>query len=581
MDSGGLSARPSNPYEGHLRRISTDADHEAVLACAERHQVVVAPPGTGKTFLSIRLAAHLARDLPDHAHSLVLTFSNQARTQLEQHADRLLDRPSRGRILVTNYHRLFWHGVRAYRSALGLPASISLSSRSQRTQAFFESGLLKRNERRPPGLYESLAEHAFDQFKDERTPAERSLAGLLAVIRKEQAEGRVTFDDFGALFWRLLTEFPSVATAYETRYPVVIADEHQDASALQDAVVRRLGSKHLIVLADHMQLIHGFRGAEAVRLEQHVRECGKVHELRTPHRWHDRPESGDWLLAIRKRLQGERASARRPSSVVLTPVPRERGRTGMKAPTKFAVLRAFQRGALSVAVLARSNDEIDELRDYLCRAGLFPRHIGGDHVDRGLRLVQDLRDPMASNALAERTVDELFFLVPTLGTDLREQIVHRLGADGVDMARCGPNARRFLVLLSRLYDLGVDAFFTTLSDCLAHSKDLGHHLPRARAVRVIVETAGKPSTDPVADYGARMSAEAHATERTDRGLFVMTVHQAKGKEFDEVVLVNASADAFPSNDDGVRLFYVGITRARRGWSVIFPQPGVSDLVSTL
>ena len=50
---------------------------------------------------------------------------------------------------------------------------------------------------------------------------------MLATLEHEQQQGRLVFDDLGALFWRLLKTFPVLDKAYKMRYPVVIADEHQ------------------------------------------------------------------------------------------------------------------------------------------------------------------------------------------------------------------------------------------------------------------------------------------------------------------------------------------------------------------
>ena len=76
---------------------------------------------------------------------------------------------------------------------------------------------------------------------------------------------------------------------------MVIADEHQDASALQDAVVRRLARRRLVVFADEMQLIHEFRGASQARLDQHLDDAGEILTLRTPHRWHGAGRYCEWF----------------------------------------------------------------------------------------------------------------------------------------------------------------------------------------------------------------------------------------------------------------------------------------------
>jgi DNA helicase-2/ATP-dependent DNA helicase PcrA len=291
-----------------------DHDHDAVCTNAAAHRVVVAPPGTGKTHLAVRLAGTLAAELSDSpvpntttgARVLLLTFSNQARAQLEREAARQLDHSTRRRVVVSNYHSLFWSAVRSHRRALGLPERLQIVGTQQREQALSAAEPdTTRALRRHPGLLESLAEHEFEAFHDDRTPPPEQLAALLTAVTAEQHAGRLVFDDFGALFWRLLERFPTLATSYRARFPIVIADEHQDASALQDAVVRRLATQIKVILADPLQLIHGFRGARDERLDAHITEARHKFELRTPHRWHNQPDAGKWLLGVRERLLGD------------------------------------------------------------------------------------------------------------------------------------------------------------------------------------------------------------------------------------------------------------------------------------
>ena len=148
-----------------------DAEHDAVLACQERHQVVVAPPGTGNTYVSVRLAGALAEELAPHARVLLLTFSRQARGQLEREAARQLAPALRARVEVTNYHRLCWQAVQAYRRLLGLPDVLDVGSSRRRAAALKAASADGwRAIKDHNGLADSLAEHAFEAFRDHRTP---------------------------------------------------------------------------------------------------------------------------------------------------------------------------------------------------------------------------------------------------------------------------------------------------------------------------------------------------------------------------------------------------------------------------
>lgn len=568
--------------------IRPDPDHDAVLGSEARHLVVTAPPGTGKTLLSVRLAQKLVTTLPSEGRVLLLTFSNQARTQLEREAARLLSGELRRRVAITNYHRLFWYGVLAFRRALGLPMQLDIGSRRRRADAFrrTDEELLSQLASEA-GLLESLAEHAFAEFRDERTLSEASLERALAVVEREQRAGRLVFDDLGALFWTLLERFPVVDQAYRSRFPAVIADEHQDASALQDAVVRRLGGDRMVVFADPMQLIHEFRGASRERLERHLSDCDEKLTLGTAHRWHGSEQLAHWLLAVRDRLQGHPSTYPAPPQLRLEYAPVRYGFNGMNPFTKRAVARAFDCGARTVAVLARGNEQVAELRSYLSRQGQYPRQIGTEDFEDAREDIEQLplfRDPQT---VARQAVDRLDALVPTLSASVLGQVRDRLLADEINLSRAGSEAKSILRALEPIYGEGPGAYFESVVAALEACAGAGHHLPRKEAVRALRATA-LTLTDEPADldlalkrYSAAVMDAAHASPREEQGLFVMTAHQAKGKEFDGVILADAMERYWPDNDETRRLFYVVITRASRFWSVIALDDAPSPLIEYL
>ncbi len=82
-------------------------------------------------------------------------------------------------------------------------------------------------------------------------------------------------------------------------------------------------------------------------------------------------------------------------------------------------------------------------------------------------------------------------------------------------------------------------------------------------------------------YSFDVMAASQAAPRTTRGLYVMTAHQAKGKEFDVVVLAGANEQFFPDTEESRRLFYVAITRASKEWVVITPDSKPSPLLGAL
>lgn len=563
-----------------------DPDHDAVLSSRAKHLVVTAPPGTGKTCLSVRLAAHTTSSLTSKEKVLVLTFSNQARTQLEREAARQLTPTARKKIHITNYHRFFWQGVSAYRRALGLPMQLDIGSRRRRQDALESAEPTLAHELRAhPGLVESIAEHSFAEFRDARTPSEEHLNRLLETVDREQRGGRLVFDDLGALFWSLLTRFPSVNHAYQNRFPVVIADEHQDASALQDAVVRRLARRRLVMFADEMQLIHEFRGASQDRFDQHLDDAGEVLTLRTPHRWHGAGRYCKWLVAFRRTLQDDGpVPDTLPGQLRVQYTPAQRGFNGMKPAIQQAVRRAFGDHLSSVAVLARRNKEASDLRSYLSKKNLFPRQVGTQDFEEARRDIEQLPLLSSPRQIAGHCLHRLQAMVPTLDVNVAKQIYTRLGDDELNQKRAGTSALPILRALEPIYSDGPRAYFEALVAALECCEDAGHHLPRKEAVkalRLTVNNARKDRhmlEDLVERYSQAVLAAAHVAPTMERGLFVMTAHQAKGKEFDAVVLADGMGWLWPDDAENRRLFYVVATRATKSLTIVAPRAGASPLI---
>lgn len=564
-----------------------DPDHDAVLACEEAHQVVEAPPGTGKTHLSIRLAGHLADGLARHQRVLVLTFSNQARTQLEAEAARQLTPAQRPFVEITNYHRFFYRNVLAYRRALGLPLESGLGSWNARREALRRTrmdGLAELEKR--SGVLEALCELRFERFRDHRSPTSEAIEVLMTAVRAEHGAGRLIFEDLGALFWQLVEGNPSVAAAFRERYRAVIADEHQDASGLQDAVARRLGSQRLVVLADPMQLIHGWRGASRSRLDAHLKEAAVTHSLTTPHRWHGDMVAGTWLLALRARLQGGTADAPRPAGFRVMTFAGGKGLNPAKATLKFEIPRLFSEGMQTIALLSSGNREVAELRNYLTNQRMYPRQVGGDDFEEAQMVIEQLpllNDPAT---VARHALEQLKALVPGLEGSLVTQVQNRLKDDGVNFARASDAAKPFLEALQAVYTHGSVGFFEAVDRMLGTCIEEGHNLPRREATQALRRTAASlaPAAqmdDALEVFGKHALAAAHAAPRMGRGLYVMTVHQAKGKEFDAVILCPASRRYFPDDPERRRLFYVAVTRASKAWRLLVPQDDPSPLMNSL
>ena len=152
------------------------------------------------------------------------------------------------------------------------------------------------------------------------------------------------------------------------------------------------------------------------------------------------------------------------------------------------------------------------------------------------------------------------------------------------MVRAGIEALPILKALEPIYSDGLRAYFDALLAALRSCEQAGHHLPRkeaVRAIRLAVTGASKDasaSDNFIASYSQAVLTAARVAPRSEQGLFVMTAHQAKGKEFDAVVLADGGVRYWPDNAENRRLFYVVVTRATKSLTIIAPDRGASPLV---
>src|SRR5690606_1101645 len=96
------------------------------------------------------------------------------------------------------------------------------------------------------------------------------------------------------------------ARAIATHYPVIVLDEHQDASVHQHEAVRLLrdiGDARLRIFGDPMQAIHPANDNGHVDWDALWGMADDTGKLEEPHRWSEMPDLGEWIMASRAALK--------------------------------------------------------------------------------------------------------------------------------------------------------------------------------------------------------------------------------------------------------------------------------------
>ena len=477
------------------------------------------------------------------------------------------------------------------------------------------------------------------EVRDEQT---RKLVEIYQTYEEQcQREGVVDFAELMLRTYELLRDNDPLREHYQRRFGHVLVDEFQDTNKLQYAWLKMFAppgaGQGVFAVGDDDQSIYAFRGARVgnmadfereyrvdrvIKLEQNYRSCGHILDAANDLIAHNTQRLG-------KNLRTD-LGAGEPVRVY------ESTSDYAEAQWLLEEIQQLHRGGLArseIALLYRSNAQSRVLESALFNAGLPYRVYGG------LRFFEraEIKHALAYLRLLENVSDDTSFLrvvnFPTRGIGARaiEQLQDAAKASGRSLAqsvgavpgKAGSNLQAFVALVDSmrqatkgltlreiidhvLQHSGLMDFYRTDKEGQDRIENL-EELVNAAESFVTQEGFGKDAVAlpideqraaagaaavPDADTGEIMSPLAafltHASlEAGDNqaqagadAVQLMTVHSAKGLEFDAVFITGIEEGLFPheqslSDADGVeeerRLMYVAITRARKRLYLSFSQ----------
>ena len=246
---------------------------------AARHCVVLAGPGSGKTkTLTIKMARILAEDVDEPRGVACITYNNECARELEYRLD-ALGVPRRNRVFVGTVHSFALTQVvlpYARTAQLGLAENFRVATPAQQSAALqtaYERVINRGDNPRDWRLtLDRYRRTMLDRDADAWREPDPDAADLVEAYEAElRRNGLIDFDDMPLLALQALRRHPWLQRAILAKYPVMVVDEYQDlGTALHGMVMGlcfRIGVR-LFAVGDIDQSIYGFTGANPGLLQR-------------------------------------------------------------------------------------------------------------------------------------------------------------------------------------------------------------------------------------------------------------------------------------------------------------------------
>ncbi len=604
------------------------AQREAV-STTEGPLLVLAGAGTGKTkVLTSRLAYLLDSGRVFPSQILAVTFTNKAALEMRERVSALLGgAPVEGWWLGT-FHALAARQLRRHAELVGLSSNFTILDPDDQVRLLKQ--LMEINGVDVKKWVPKAMMAVIDRWKDRGlTPDMVNVADsgdladgkLLTLYKLYQARMReVNACDFGDLLLHMITilrdpQNASILEDYHRRFKYVLVDEYQDTNVAQYLWLRLLaqGSNNICCVGDDDQSIYGWRGAEVgnilrfekdfpgakiIRLEQNYRSTNHILKAAGGVIAHngDRlgkelwSEAGDGDKVTVCGLWDGQAEARWVGEQI-EQLQRPRG---MHAGYNLD----------QMAVLVRAGFQTREFEERFVKLGIAYKVVGGARFYERM----EIRDALAYLRVVAQPADDLALerIINTPKRAIGPATVQALYDHGRAHGMCLHDAIMDLTQRSELKPK-VNATLMKLLDDFARWRSLVDNTPHAEVAALVLEESGymqmwKEDKTPEApgrlenlkefvsgmqEFDSLAEFLEHVAlvfENQDNAngdcVTIMTLHGAKGLEFDAVFLTGWEEGLFPSqrtmDENGTkgleeerRLAYVGITRARKRCFISF------------
>jgi DNA helicase-2/ATP-dependent DNA helicase PcrA len=619
MSEPASMTRPPADERPYLAGLN-EAQCRAVLAL-DGPVLVLAGAGTGKTrVLTTRLAHILATGRAFPAELLAVTFTNKAAREMRERLEAMVGRAAEG-VWLGTFHAIAARILRRHAEAVGLKPSFTILDADDQVRLVKQlMSAANMDERRWPAR---VLLGVIQRWKDrglgpDQVPAleaaEEGDGRAIALYRQYQERlATVNAVDFGDLLLHnlaLFTGHPEILADYQRRFRYVLVDEYQDTNVAQYLWLRLLAQqrRNLCCVGDDDQSIYSWRGAEIGNILRFETDFPGALIVRLEQNYRSTPQilaaAGGVIAKNRGRLGKTLWTSSDEGEKVVVRGVWDAEQEARWVGDEIETLQRRGHALSQIAILVRAGFQTREFEERFISMALPYRVIGGPRFYER----QEIRDALAYLRLVQQPADDLAF----------ERIVNTprrgIGTATLQQLHAAARARDVpLVEAARLLATG-DRLGAAARNALAHFiaafdrwRGLAETVSHTDLAQLVLDEAGYTAmwqADSAPDAPGRLEnlkelivamAEFenlggflehvslvmdNAADQAGDMVNLMTLHSAKGLEFDTVFLPGWEEGLFPSqrsmDENGLkgleeerRLAYVGLTRARHRAHVSF------------
>ena len=583
--------------------------------------LVLAGAGTGKTAaLTAQLAHLIATRKAWPSQILSVTFTNKAAREMRERVGKLSGGALEGMPWLGTFHSVAAKMLRIHAELVGLHSNFTILDTDDQLRVLKQLiQAANLDEKRWPArqlasLIDRWKNRGWTPQQVDAGESEAFAAGRGAELYAQYQERLKTLNacDFGDLLLHMLVIFrrhSDVLEGYRDRFRYLLVDEYQDTNQAQYEWLKLLAEprRNLCCVGDDDQSIYSWRGAEVANILRFEKDFRGAKTVRLEQNYRSTSHilaAADGLIShnagrLGKSLWTDAGEGEKVRVIGVWDGPEEARRVGEEVESHMR-----SGGSLDdVAILVRAQFQTREFEERFIAIGLPYQIIGGFRFYERA----EIRDAIAYLRLIIQPADDLAF----------ERIVNQpkrgIGDKALATIHAHARAMQQPLLLAAASILGTDELtpqarrsLTNFVADIARWREMSATLSHPELARIMLDESGYTAmlqADRSAESAGRLENLAELTRameeyellqaflehvslvmdndesRQGERVTIMTIHAAKGLEFDIVYLAGWEEGVFPSQralDEGGlasleeerRLAYVAITRARRRATII-------------